>query len=375
MKTKGALIWELNQPWSIEEIEIGDPRRGEVKVQLEASGMCHSDLHLVTGGVPMAGFPVLGGHEGAGIITEIGDGVEDLAVGDHVVLSFIPACGRCSSCQQGLRNLCDVGAGALLGTAVSDGTFRIQARGHNVYPMALLGAFSPYVVVHHTSVVKIDPSVPFEAACIVGCGVTTGYGSATRSAAVRPGEDVAIVGVGGVGMSALQGAVHAGARYLFAIEPIAWKRNQALKFGATHIYDSAEAALAGIAEVTAGAMAKKVIVTVGEVHGADLETWMLLTAKAGTCVLTAVGSMLDTAATLNLSMLTLLQKNLQGTIFGGANPYHDIPRLLSLYQLGKLNLDGMVTRQYWLEQINDGYRDMLEGRNIRGIIRYTDADR
>lgn len=375
MKTKGALIWELNQPWSIEEIEIGDPRRGEIKVQLEASGMCHSDLHLVTGGVPMAGFPVLGGHEGAGIITEIGDGVEDLAVGDHVVLSFIPACGRCSSCQQGLRNLCDVGAGALLGTAVSDGTFRIQARGHNVYPMALLGAFSPYVVVHHTSVVKIDPSVPFEAACIVGCGVTTGYGSATRSAAVRPGEDVAIVGVGGVGMSALQGAVHAGARYLFAIEPIAWKRNQALKFGATHIYDSAEAALAGIAEVTAGAMAKKVIVTVGEVHGADLETWMLLTAKAGTCVLTAVGSMLDTAATLNLSMLTLLQKNLQGTIFGGANPYHDIPRLLSLYQLGKLNLDGMVTRQYWLEQINDGYRDMLEGRNIRGIIRYTDADR
>ena len=375
MRTKGALIWELNSPWSVEDIEIGDPRANEVTVQLEAAGMCHSDLHLVTGGVPMAGFPILGGHEGAGIITEVGPGVDDIAVGDHVVLSFIPACGKCSSCQQGLRNLCDVGAGALFGVAVSDGTFRIQAKGHDVYPMALLGSFAPYVVVHQTSVVKIDPSIPFEVACIVGCGVTTGWGSATRSAAVRPGEDVAIVGVGGVGMSALQGAVHAGARNVFAIDPVEWKRDQACKFGANHTYESVEAAMTGIAEVTAGAMAKKVIVTVGEVHGEDLDSWMSITAKAGTCVLTAVGSMLDTKATINLAMLTLLQKNLQGSIFGGGNPYHDIPHLLSLYQAGKLNLDDMVTRQYRLEQINDGYRDMLEGRNIRGIIRYTDADR
>jgi S-(hydroxymethyl)glutathione dehydrogenase/alcohol dehydrogenase len=166
MKTKGTLIWDLNQPWLVEVIEIGDPRTGEVKVPLETAGMCHSDLHLVTGGVPMAGFPVLGGHENASIVTEIGAGVSDLAVGDHVVLSYIPACGTCPSCQQGLRNLCDVGAGALLGTAVCDGTFRIQARGHDVYPMALLGAFAPYAVVHETSVVKIDPSIPFE----VGCG-------------------------------------------------------------------------------------------------------------------------------------------------------------------------------------------------------------
>lgn len=375
MKTKGALIHEFNQPWSIEEIEIGDPHRGEVKVQLEASGMCHSDHHLVTGGIPMAGFPVLGGHEGAGIITEVAPGVEDLAVGDHVVLSFVPACGKCPSCQVGLRNLCDVGAGALFGASVSDGSFRVQARGQNVYPMALLGTFSPYVVVHRTSVVKIDSSIPFEVACVVGCGVTTGYGSATHTAQVRPGEDVAIVGIGGVGVSALQGTANSGARYIFAIDPEEWKRDQALKFGATHVYNSVEAALIGIAEVTAGAMAKKVIVTVGEVDGHDVDKWMSITAKAGTCVLTAVGSMLDTQVTLNLSMLTLLQKNLQGTLFGGANPYHDIPLLLTMYKAGKLNLDDMVTRQYRLEQINEGYRDMLEGRNIRGIIRYTDADR
>ncbi len=375
MKTKGALIWEFNQPWSIEEIEIGDPVKDEVKIQMEAAGMCHSDHHLVTGGIPMAGFPVLGGHEGAGMVTEVGPGVENLEPGDHVVLSFIPSCGSCQSCQAGMRNLCDLGAGLLGGLAVSDNTHRITAKAKPVFPMTLLGTFSPYMVVHKTSVVKIDKSIPFEVACLVGCGVTTGYGSATRSADIRPGEDVAIVGVGGVGMSALQGAVNAGARYIFAIDPIEWKRNQALKFGATHVYPDIGAATAGIAEATWGLMARKVIVTVGELHGQDIDKFMGITSKGGTCVVTAMGSLMDDQVTLNLAMLTLMQKRLQGTIFGGGNPHYDIPQLLSMYKAGKLHLDDMVTRQYKLEQVNDGYTDMLEGRNIRGIIRYTDADR
>jgi S-(hydroxymethyl)glutathione dehydrogenase/alcohol dehydrogenase len=375
MKTKGALIWEFNQPWSIEEIEIGDPVKDEVKIQMEASGMCHSDHHLVTGGIPMGGFPVLGGHEGAGIVTEVGPGVEGLAPGDHVVLSFIPSCGTCPSCQAGMRNLCDLGALLLSGTAVSDGTNRIHAKGQPVFPMTLLGTFSPYMVVHKSSVVKIDESIPFEVACLVGCGVTTGYGSAVRSGDIRPGDDVAVIGVGGVGMSALQGAVNAGARNIFVIEPVEWKRDAALKFGATHAYPDLESAFAGIAEATAGLMAKKVIVTVGELHGADIDNYVNLTSKGGTCVVTAIGSMLETQVTLNLAMLTLMQKNLQGTIFGGGNPHHDIPQLLSMYKMGKLNLDDMITRQYKLEQINEGYQDMLEGRNIRGVIRYTDEDR
>jgi S-(hydroxymethyl)glutathione dehydrogenase/alcohol dehydrogenase len=375
VKTKGALIWEFNQPWSIEEIEIGDPAKNEVKVQMEASGMCHSDHHLVTGGIPMMGFPVLGGHEGAGVVVEVGEGVEGVAVGDHVVMSFIPSCGKCPSCQAGLRNLCDLGAGLLGGVAISDGTHRIHAKGQPVFPMTLLGTFSPYMVVHESSVVKIDPSIPFEVACLVGCGVTTGWGSATHTAQIKPGEDVAIVGVGGVGMSALQGAVVSGARHVFVIEPVEWKRDAALKFGATHVYPDIETALMGIAEVTQGFMAKKVIVTVGEVHGADVDNYMNITSKSGTCVMTAIGSMLDTNITLNLAMLTLMQKNLQGTIFGGGNPYFDIPQLLSMYKAGKLNLDDMITRQYRLEQINEGYQDMLEGKNIRGVIRYTDDDR
>ncbi|KBF06481.1 NAD-dependent zinc-type alcohol dehydrogenase AdhB [Mycobacterium tuberculosis H1249] len=375
MKTKGALIWEFNQPWSVEEIEIGDPRKDEVKIQMEAAGMCRSDHHLVTGDIPMAGFPVLGGHEGAGIVTEVGPGVDDFAPGDHVVLAFIPSCGKCPSCQAGMRNLCDLGAGLLAGESVTDGSFRIQARGQNVYPMTLLGTFSPYMVVHRSSVVKIDPSVPFEVACLVGCGVTTGYGSAVRTADVRPGDDVAIVGLGGVGMAALQGAVSAGARYVFAVEPVEWKREQALKFGATHVYPDINAALMGIAEVTYGLMAQKVIITVGKLDGADVDSYLTITAKGGTCVLTAIGSLVDTQVTLNLAMLTLLQKNIQGTIFGGGNPHYDIPKLLSMYKAGKLNLDDMVTTAYKLEQINDGYQDMLNGKNIRGVIRYTDDDR
>ena len=375
MKTKGALIWEFNQPWSVEEIEIGDPVKDEVKIQMEAAGMCHSDHHLVTGGIPMAGFPVLGGHEGAGIVTEVGPGVEGLEPGDHVVLSFIPSCGACPSCQAGMRNLCDIGALLLSGTSVSDGTHRVHANGKPVFPMTLLGTFSPYMVVHKSSVVKIDPSIPFEVACLVGCGVTTGYGSAVRTADIRPGDDVAVIGVGGVGMSALQGVVNAGARNIFVIEPVEWKRDAALKFGATHVYPDIETAFGGVAEVTYGLMAKKVIVTVGELDGKDVDSYVNLTSKGGTTVLTAIGSMMDTNVTLNLAMLTLMQKNLQGTIFGGGNPHFDIPQLLSMYKAGKLNIDDMITRQYTLEQINDGYTDMLEGRNIRGVIRYTDADR
>ncbi|MGA5466985.1 NDMA-dependent alcohol dehydrogenase [Mycobacterium sp. NPDC050041] len=374
MRTKGALLWDFHQPWSVEQIDIGDPRVGEVKVRLETAGLCHSDHHLVTGDIPAAGFPILGGHEGAGVVIETGPGVHDLAVGDHVVMSFIPSCGTCPPCRSGLRNLCDLGAGLLSGASVSDGTFRIQTGGTNVTAMSLLGTFAPYVVVHRSSVVPIDPAIPFEVACLVGCGVTTGYGSAVHTAEVRPGEDVAIIGVGGVGTAALQATVLSGARRIFAVDPVEWKRDQARRFGATHTYPDLVSAAAGIAEATEGVMCRKVIVTVGRADGADVDSWLALTAKAGTCVVTAMGNVLANDVTMNVAGLTLLQKSLRGSIFGGANPQHDIPEVLALYRAGRLDLDAMVTREYPLEQINDGYRDMLEGRNIRGVIRFTDAD-
>ncbi|WP_329407706.1 NDMA-dependent alcohol dehydrogenase [Nocardia vinacea] len=375
MKTKGALIWGRSEPWSVEEIEIGAPRRGEVMVRMETAGLCHVDHHLVTGDIPVTDFPILGGHEGAGVITEVGPEVDDLAVGDHVVLSFIPSCGRCPACQAGMSNLCELRPNLLAGASVSDGTFRVQARGRNAYPMSLVGAFAPYAVVHRSSVVKIDPAIRFDVACLVGCAVTTGYGSAVHSARIRPGEDVAIVGVGGVGTAALRGAVISGAGRIFAVDPSRWKRTQAEKFGAPQAFPNSDAAFAGIAEATDGRMCTKVIVTVGLCDGRDLEGWTRLTAKAGTCVLTSIGSSDATTTVLDLSALTLSQKTLRGSLFGGGNPRLDIPEVLALYKLGELPLDDLVTREYRLEEIDEGYRDMLEGRNIRGVIRFTEADR
>ncbi|RVW05558.1 NDMA-dependent alcohol dehydrogenase [Rhodococcus xishaensis] len=374
MKTKGAVLWGVNEEWSIEEIELGDPVAGEVQIRMEAAGMCHSDHHIVTGATPMPSYPVMGGHEGAGVITKVGEGVTDLEVGDHVVLSFIPACGKCPSCSAGQSNLCDLGMGLLQGQAISDGTFRIQARGQNVIPMCLLGTFAPYMTVHETSVVKIDKDIPFELASLVGCGVPTGWGSATHVADVKPGESVAVIGVGGVGMSAVQGAVASGARHVFAIDPVPFKREQALKFGATHAFPSMAEAIAPIMEITWGRMAQKTIITVGEMKGEYIDEALTLTSKAGRCVVTAMGHMADMDVKLNSFLFAMLQKDLQGNIFGGCNARVDIPNLMNLYKAGLLNLDDMVTKTYSLEQLNEGYQDMLDGKIIRGVVRYTEAD-
>jgi S-(hydroxymethyl)glutathione dehydrogenase/alcohol dehydrogenase len=374
MKTKGALLWGINEKWSVEEIELGDPVAGEVQIRMEAAGMCHSDHHIVTGATPMASYPAMGGHEGAGVVTKLGEGVKDLEVGDHVVLSFIPACGRCPSCVSGHSNVCDLGMKLLQGQAIADGTYRVQARGENVIPMSLLGTFSPYITVHESSVVKIEKDIPFELAALVGCGVPTGWGSATNIAEIKTGESVAIIGVGGVGMFALQGAVASGARHVFAIDPVPFKREQALKFGATHAFASMEEAIEPIMEITWGRMCQKTIITVGEMKGEYIDPALTLTAKTGRCVLTAMGHIADMDAKLNAFTFTLLQKGLQGNIYGGCNTRVDIPNLLNLYRAGLLNLEDMVTNTYSLEQVNEGYQDMLDGKNIRGVIRYTEAD-
>ena len=375
MKTKGAILWGVNEEWSIEEIELGDPREGEVQVQLAASGLCHSDEHLVTGGTPVAFYPVIGGHEGAGVVTKVGPGVTGLQEGDHVVTAFIPACGQCPLCSKGMQNLCDLGANLLAGTAISDGSYRVQARGQDVVPMCLLGTFSPYITVHQASVVRIEPDIPLELAALVGCGVTTGWGSATKVADVRPGENVVVMGAGGVGMNAVQGAAAAGAKRVMVIEPVARKREWAMDLGATHVFESAEEATEKVNELTWGRMADKTIITVGDIQGEDIQTALSLTGKGGRAVVTGMGNAANTDVKLSLFELTLLQKDLQGAIFGGLAPRAAIPELLSLYQEGQLKLDELATTRYSLEDINQGYQDMRDGKNIRGMIVYTDADR
>lgn len=376
MKTKGAILRGINQPWSIEEIEVGDPHVGEVMVELGAAGMCHSDHHLVTGDTPLPFYPALGGHEGAGKVIQVGEGVTDVKVGDHVVLSFIPSCGKCESCVTGHSNLCDLGMYLLTGQTISDGTYRVQtASGEDVLPMTLLGTFSPYVTVHESAVIKIDESIPFEVACLVGCGVTTGWGSATNVAEVKAGETVIVVGAGGIGMNSVQGAAVAGAARVIVIDPSEFHREQSKKFGATHTFNSMAEAIAPIMELTWGKMADKTIIAVGRIKGEDIDPALTLTRKGGRVVVVGMGGMGDMDVTLNLFMLTMLQKELRGAIFGGANPRSEIPNLLAMYKAGKLNLDDLVTKEYTLEQINEGYQDMLDGKNIRGIIKYTDADR
>ncbi|KGH46770.1 MULTISPECIES: NDMA-dependent alcohol dehydrogenase [Modestobacter] len=375
MKTKGAILWGIGQEWSIEEIEIGDPRANEVTVQLAASGLCHSDEHLVTGGTPVGSYPVLGGHEGAGVVTEVGPGVTGLAVGDHVVTAFIPACGQCPPCSNGHQNLCDLGASLLAGTSISDGSYRVQTGGKDVVPMCLLGTFAPYITVHEASVIKIDPNIPLEVAALVGCGVTTGWGSATKVADVRPGETVVIMGAGGVGMNAVQGAAAAGALRVVVIEPVVAKHQWAKDFGATHVFSSVEEATPVVNEMTWGRMAEKAIITVGDIQGEDIQAAVSMIGKGGRVVVTGMGNAANMDVKLNLFEFTLLQKDLQGAIFGGANPRAEIPALLALYQAGQLKLDGLVTQKYSLAEINQGYQDMRDGKNIRGMVVYTDADR
>lgn len=382
MQTRAAILWEPNTEWSVEDIELDAPKAGEVKVQLAASGLCHSDEHLLTGDMvldpeiaAMMGleqFPVIGGHEGAGEVVEVGPGVTNLKEGDHVALGFIPSCGRCPSCARGWQHLCDLGAFLLAGRQVSDMTARHHSKdGRDLGLMCCLGTFGPVTVVNEASCIKLDDDIPLERAALVGCGVTTGWGAATNAADVQPGETVVVIGLGGVGMNALQGASMAGARHVVGVDPVEWKREQAPTFGATHTAASIEEATALVGEITWGANADKAILTTGVAEGALIAPMMGLVAKGGRAVVTAVAPISQNDVQLNLFDLTLQRKELVGCIFGNANPRRDIPRLLRLYKEGKLKLDELVTNTYTLDDINQGYQDMRDGKNVRGVIDYS----
>jgi S-(hydroxymethyl)glutathione dehydrogenase/alcohol dehydrogenase len=382
METRAAILWGPHTDWSVEDIELDAPGPGEVRVELAASGLCHSDEHLVTGDMALdpemasllglEQFPIIGGHEGAGEVVEVGPGVTSVAVGDHVVLGFIPSCGRCPSCARGRQQLCDLGAFLLGGRQIGDFTARHHAKdGRDLGIMCCLGTFSPYTVVNEASCIKIENDIPLDKAALVGCGVTTGWGSAVYAADVQPGETVVVIGIGGIGMNAVQGAAYAGARHVIAVDPVASKRERALGFGATHSAPSIEEAQALVGELTWGANADKAILTPGVAEGHLIAPMMALVAKGGRAVVTAVAPMEQNDVQLNLFDLAMQRKELVGCIFGNANPRRDIPRLLRLYMEGALKLDELVTTTYALEDINQGYEDMRNGTNIRGLVRYT----
>lgn len=368
MKTKAAVLWGLHQKWEVEELDLDGPKEHEVLVKLTASGLCHSDDHLVTGDMPM-NLPVVGGHEGAGVVADVGPGVTEVEIGDHVVLSFIPACGRCTECARGRSNLCVYGAAIVAGPQL-DGTFRFHGRGHDIRQMCVLGTFSEYTVVPIASVVKVDNDIPLDKAALVGCGVTTGYGSAVRTGEAGDGDTVVVMGVGGLGINAVQGARIAGARHVVALDPVAYKRERSFEFGATHAAATVEEAQALITDITRGVMADVCVVTTDNAEGAYVAQALSLVGKRGRVVMTAIPHPTDTSVDMSLFDLTLYEKQVRGCLFGSSNPRLDIPRLLGLYSAGRLKLDELITREYTLDEVNQGYEDMHDGRNLRGLIRF-----
>ena len=370
MKSRAAVLWGVGQDWKVEDIDIDEPGPGEVIVKTKVAGMCHSDQHMVSGSLPMPHYPCIGGHEGSGEIAQVGPGVTSVAPGDHISLSFIPSCGRCKWCVSGRQNLCDLGAYLMAPGMISDGRMAHRTGSTDLGRMCQVGAFAEHMLVAESGVVKVEPDLPWHAVALVSCGVATGYGSSVHRAEVKPGDNVAVIGVGGIGINAVQGAKLAGATRIFAIDPVEFKREQAMAFGATHTFSSIAEAQGQVGAITWGNMCDKVIVAVGDMTGDLIEPALNLTSKGGTCVLTAIGDMMDDKATLNTFMFSMMNKELKGSLFGSGNPRFDIPALLSMYREGQLKLDELVTKRYTLDQINEGFDDMLSGKNIRGIIEF-----
>jgi S-(hydroxymethyl)glutathione dehydrogenase/alcohol dehydrogenase len=366
MKVKAAVLQDVKTPFEITELDLDGPGPGEVLIRYVAAGLCHSDLHLSDGDLPPR-FPIVGGHEGAGIIEEVGPGVTKVKVGDHVVCSFIPNCGVCRYCATGHQSLCDMGATILVGS-FPDGSFRFHSGGTDYGQMCMLGTFAEYSTISQHSVVKVDESLPLETAVLVGCGVPTGWGTAVYAGDVRAGETVVIYGIGGIGINAVQGAAHAGAKNVVVVDPLEFKRSTALSFGATHAYADAAAAQAAVTEMTRGQGADKALVTVGIVDEDVVSAAFDVIGKGGVVVVTGLANPAKLTVHVSGAVLTLFEKTIKGSLFGSGNPQRDIVKMLDLYQEGTLKLDELVTSRYTLDQVNQGYADLIAGKNIRGVL-------
>ena len=368
METRGALLWEpgTNSGWSVEEIQIDPPKEREVLVKLAASGVCHSDQHLDDGVIPLPSAPVLGGHEGAGVVTEIGPGVTEVAVGDHVVLSFLPSCGKCQMCVSGRSNMCVLGAGVLAGKA-PDGTYRVHARGKGVGCMSYLGTFSPYVCAPVDAAVRIDDDVPLDKAALIGCGVLTGTGAVFRTARVEAGSRVCVIGAGGIGLAAIQAARIAGAGTVIAVDVSESKLETARQLGATTTVNAAETdnLVAAIKELTGGGVDYS-FEAIGKKVTAEQAFQALDTGGTATII-----GMVPDDTKLEIKAMDLLsEKRLQGSMMGSNQFRTDIPRLVSMYLDGRLDLDTMVSKTLKLEEVNEGYDLMKRGEVARSVISF-----
>ncbi|HEX4218756.1 MAG TPA: NDMA-dependent alcohol dehydrogenase, partial [Acidimicrobiales bacterium] len=360
MLTRAAVLFRAPGSWETAELEVEPPRQGELLIKMAAAGLCHSDDHMTTGDlpVPAEALPVAGGHEGAGVVAEVGPNTPGWQVGDRVVLTFLPMCGLCRWCASGMQNLCDNGARILAGVR-EDGTRRMSLDGKPVGQGAGVATFSEWSTVSVQSAVKCPDDVPLDVAALTSCGVCTGWGSAVRSAEVGVGDVVIVMGTGGIGMNAVQGAAHAGASVVIAVDPVAMKRSASIGFGATHAVATMDEATEIARSFTNGQGADSCIVCIGVTTGEHVAQAVESIRKAGTCVLTGLPRAADDLGLpLSLRHIVLYQKRLQGSLFGASSPSKEIPLLLELYRQGRIQLDELITRRYSLESINEGFEDM-----------------
>jgi len=361
---KAAVLYELKTPLRVEDVDLDPPRAHEVRVKIAANGVCHSDWSVIHG-VLRSPLPVVLGHEGAGVVDEVGPEVTLVKPGDHVVLSFAPYCGRCYYCALGRPVLCEnmrivMGKGTLL-----DGTCRLKKAGRDLFHMAGLSSFAQYAVVSEVACVRIPESVPLDRACLVGCGVMTGVGAAINTARVEPGASAVVIGCGGVGLNVIQGCALAGAATIIGIDLVDRKLEYARQFGATHALNAGrEDVVKAVRGLTDGRGADYAFEVIG--LGKTIEQAYNLTRSGGTTVVVGAAAREETVTLPAWSFLG--EKIIKGSLYGSTRPHVDIPRLIDLYVKKKLKLDELITRTYPLDQVNEAMAALEKGEVARSVV-------
>jgi S-(hydroxymethyl)glutathione dehydrogenase/alcohol dehydrogenase len=359
---QAALLVNVGEPLEVDAIDLDEPGPGEVLVRLEASGVCHSCLHIMDGSMRWPVLPVVLGDEGAGIVEQIGAGVSSVAVGDHVILSWSPSCGRCRYCVTGRPQLCERRPAP---GVMADGTMR-RRRGE--VPVAHMGpaTYATHTIVSADSAVKIREDMPLDKAALIGCAVTTGAGAVINTARVPAGASLAIFGVGGIGLNAVQGGRLCGAFPLIAVDIADNKLEFARRLGATQVVNSRDSdAVAAIRELTHGRGAEFTVVAVGNT-AAIQQAWNAL-APGGTCVVVGAPPTGDVVAIEPVNLYRD-EKRLTGSRYGSSRPHDDFARLVDLYLSGRLELDALITRHYELSAVNEAHRALAAGENMRGLL-------
>ena len=361
---KAVVTRAIGKPVTVETIQVEPPKHGEVTIRLAACGVCHSDLS-VTNGTIQYPLPMVLGHEGAGVVTAIGDGADGFAVGDHVITSFVTMCGHCHYCQTGRPQLCVQSLKSLY--TLPDGTVRTKdADGKDLNVFCGCGVMAEIATIHSGNVVKIDDKMPLDRAALIACGVMTGVGAAVNTAKVQAGSIAVIFGCGGVGLNAIQGCAIAGAAMIVAVDTSDEKLELAKKFGATHGYNIAGRDAAGkdLFKLTGGG-ADYAFDCVGVGKISEM-AWAVLR-RGGMAVVVGISNSKDQIS-LNAQQAATSEKTLTGSYFGSARPHLDFPRLIALYRSGRLKLDELITRTYSIDDAPQAFADLDAGKQGRGVI-------